>query len=175
MDHSDITRFYAIFERHDEHSKWHLHIGFSTRKSYNSDYKWWKKGCEGAGFKEPALDIHYHNNLLGLVGGYCSKAASGDRQLLGGKGFTDEQLEWGKEQYERGLRRQRVKNALDELRVINKDKFDAAVGYQQAELGILSKEEAIASLVEDGWAFSQSVKNTEAMYKQLYLDRQRYR
>lgn len=168
-----ITRYYAILERHDEESKWHMHVGFTTKRSYNSDYKWWQKASKESGFEEPALEIHYHNDIIGLVGGYCSKALKTDRKIIGSKGFTEEQLQYGQEIYERGLRKQRIRKHADRHHIITPDKLELVIGAQMAELDC-DKEEAIVELAADGWAFARSVKGLEEVYKHLYADRQRH-
>lgn len=150
-----------------------MHIGFTTNRAYNSDYKWWSKSSKEAGFEEPALEIHYHNDILGLVGGYCSKALQTDRKPLGSKGFSDEQLEFGKELYKRGLRKQRIKKFADRHHIITPDKLELVLGAQMAELDC-SKEEAIVELAADGWGFARSIKGLEEVYKHLYADRQRH-
>lgn len=173
MQSEHVTRYVAILERHDAESKWHLHIGFSTKRSYNSDYKWWKDAAKNAGFEAPAIDIHYHNDILGLVGGYCAKAQEGDRKLVGRKGFTDEQLEYGQEIYQRGLRKQRVKRFADRHHNIHPDKFELVIGAQMAELEC-DQRQAIVSLAADGWAFTRAQGGLTEVYKQLYTDRQRH-
>lgn len=167
-----VTRVVAIKERHIG-GKWHIHAGLEYYKAYNSDYtKWFTNVAEQAGFKNPALEFKAHRNLLGLVGGYCTKSV--DKDILFQKGFTDEQLEFGRNTYEKGLRKQRVKRQLDDWHIIQPDKIDAAIGIQMAELDTNDRDTAIAGLVADGWCFARSVKNTAEMYKQLYLDRQRH-
>jgi len=166
MSSKDVTRCYAILERHTVEDKWHLHVGFTYYRSYKSDYKWWAPACKAAGLESPALEIHYHDNLLGLVGGYCSKSAAGDVKLLFKKGFSDDQLEYGKDQYARGLRRQRVRRVLDKHLVIHPDKFELAVGAIIAETGC-SAERACATLAEDGWCFSRSKRGLIDLYSEV--------
>lgn len=166
-----VTRYYAILERHDAESKWHLHIGFSTKRSYSSDYKWWKEPAKDMQFEEPALDIHYHNNLTGLVGGYCSKAQEGDREFVGSKGFTDEQLQYGKELYERGLRKQRIRRWVDKFHNIQPDKLEVVIGAQMHELSC-DQNTAILSLAQDGWAFARSQKGLTPIYRDMYAQEQ---
>lgn len=171
MEHSNIRRCVAILERHTAEDKWHMHIGFTYYRSYKSDYKWWKDALKGAGFEEPGLCIKYHDNILGLVGGYCSKADEGDRRVLFTKGFTNEQLEYGKQLYIKGQRRQRVRKFLDSHLVINAAKVEAAVGAMQAELECDEKT-AVYHLVDDGWCFSNSIKGYSQVYQIKYLERQ---
>lgn len=167
MSSSDIKRCVAVLERHSAVDKWHLHIGFTYFRSYKSDYKWWQAACTKAGLVEPALQIKYHDNILGLVGGYVAKAEEGDRKLLFKKGFTDEQLEHGEMLYQRGLRRQRVRTFVEKHLVINPNKFECAVGAQMAELGC-NEAEAIVQLAEDGWTFAQSKKGITELYRDVY-------
>jgi len=168
MSHKSVTRCYAILERHTSDDKWHLHIGFTFYRSYKSDYKWYEAACKKAGLTSPALEIKYHDNILGLVGGYCAKSEAGDRKLLFKKGFSDEQLEWGHDQYLRGLRKQRVRKFADKHHVITPDKFDTVVGAQMCELEC-DEAEAIISLAEDGWSFSRSKRGLSGLYRDLCM------
>lgn len=178
-DHS-VIRVVAIRERHTAIckckcpvGKWHIHAGLEYYRAYNSDYTdWFTDVAKEAGMAKPALEFTAHRNLLGLVGGYCTK--SDDREVLFQKGFSEEQLEWGRNEYAKGLRKERVKRRLAEIHIIQPDKIDAAIGIQMAELGTDNRDEAIVGLVADGWAFARSIKGTEVMYKQLYLDRQKH-
>lgn len=166
MHSTKITRCYAILERHTSEDKWHLHIGFTYYRSYKSDYKWWAAECEKAGLKSPALEIHAHDNIFGLVGGYCHKSKEGDRKLLFKKGFSDDQLEYGLNQYIAGLRRQRVRRILDKHLVIHPDKFELAVGAIIAETGC-KREGAIDALARDGWCFGRSHKGMVDLYAEV--------
>lgn len=156
-------RAYVIAEKAE---KWHIHAGFETSRSFNSDYKWWKAAADEWGYKEPAIDIRYHNNISGLVGGYCCKEEN--TKHLYNKGFTNKMLEYGQREYERGLRRQRVKKFLDKHFVINGDKWDAAIGAEMAELDC-DRSEAICALAQDGWTFAKSQRGFESLYQDKYV------
>jgi len=157
-----ITRCYAIAEFSE---KWHIHAGFSTYRCYNSDYFWWKPICDAdEKLQPPALEIRYHNNIYGLVGGYCAKTEN--VKILFRKGFTDEQLDAGRDIHIRGLRKQRIRKTLDKYHIITPDKFEVAVGTQMAELEC-SQSEAILALARDGFAFARSVKGLTVLYADI--------
>lgn len=159
-----VKRAYVIAEKAE---KWHIHAGFETSRTFNSDYKWWKTAADEWGYKEPAIDIRYHNNITGLVGGYCCKAGD-DTKVLLNNGFSDRMLEYGQREYARGLRRQRVKKFLEKHLVINGDKYEAAIGAQMAEIDC-NRAEAIIELAKDGWCFTKSQKGIESVYQDKYV------
>jgi len=161
-----VRQCYAIAERHDTNSKWHIHVGLRYYRSYKSDYKWWKPELERNGFKEPALEFKYHDNLLGLVGGYCSKDK--DRIVLYNKGFSDEELSEGANIYKRGITKQQIRGFLDKFTVINREKIDVASGAMQSKLGV-GKEESLIELAEHGFAFATSSgKGFDTIYKEMF-------
>ena len=79
--------------RHTDEDKWHVHIAFRIRRSYKSDYKWWGKYTTDV---EPELDIHDHDNLAGLAGGYLGQSEQKNVEIIKRFGFSDEGLELGK-------------------------------------------------------------------------------
>lgn len=169
VDCGAVRRYYAIAEKHgDNGEKWHVHVGFSTNRTFNSDYKWWKQYFDSVGFKEPALDIKYHNSIFGLVGGYCSKTEN--TKQLGCRGFTTEQLEYGKTLYEKRQRRQRIRKFVDEHVVIGRNKIEVAIGAMQGETDC-NTDEAIKLLADDGFAFAESKKGLEYIYAANYKDK----
>lgn len=159
MDSGNVSRCYAVLEKAD---KWHLHIGFSTVRAFNSDYKWWKDGFKEHGFEAPALDIKYHNDIITLIGGYCQK--DGNRKMLFSKGITEEQLEFGKSKYIRRQRRQAIRRDLDDYISIPREKYDVALGSYMARTGS-TREQAIIGLAQDGFAFASSQKGMERLYE----------
>lgn len=156
------VRAYVIAEKSD---KWHVHAGFRLVRSFNSDYKWWKD-LFGPGIGMPALDIRYHDNLKGLVGGYCGKDA--ERKLIYNKGFSDADLREGKLEYERGLCKQRIRRFGDRYHVIGPDKFDTYIGAAMAEFNV-TRPVAILALARTGFSFSRSRGGLESIYKDDYL------
>lgn len=168
-----VTKAYAVCEEADgEDARKHIHAGFKYYKPYKSDYTKWftdtfNKEC---GFKDAELKFHYHDDLITLAGGYCRKA---EHTVLFSKGISDEDLEYGKEQYERATRKKQLRKWGDRHHIITRNKFDCMVGGQMAIIGC-DKQTAITELMADGWAFSESIPNTEKVYEQLFLDRQRH-
>lgn len=160
LEGSDVRRYIAVCEFSGKH---HIHVAFSTEVSYNSDYKWWKKIFEKAGFKEPALDIKYHNNLIVCAGGYMQG------QVLGRKGFTDEQLEFGREQYMLRQVRQRIRTFTDDIRIIPRAKFTATIGGIMAEADCDEKS-AIRLARDMGFSFEND-KTGHEQYRDIYAKR----
>jgi len=160
------VRAYAVAERSD---KWHVHAGFELKRSFNSDYKWWKD-LFGEGIGSPALDIRYHDNLLGLVGGYCTKDV--ERRVLLNKGFSDEDLRAGALEYERGKCKQRIRKFGERYHVINPDKFELYIGAAMAEFNT-GRDRAILALAKTGFAFTKSKAGLEELYKNDYMQQMR--
>lgn len=156
------VRAYAVAERSD---KWHCHAGFELKRSFNSDYKWWKD-LFGEGIGSPALDIRYHDNILGLVGGYCTKDV--ERRVLLNKGFSDDDLRRGAAEYERGKCKQRLRKFGERYHVIGPDKFDVFVGAAMAEFRV-GRGEAILALSRTGFAFARAKGGLEELYKEDYM------
>jgi len=170
LECQSVTRAYAISEC-DEGQKWHIHIGFSYYIGRGSDYtKWFTDVCEQAtGLKKPALEFKYHNNILGLVGGYHSK--SEECIVLFRKGFTDEQLAFGADLYNRGCRKQRIKKWTDQQFTIHPAKWQSTLGAQMAELDIFDEAQATEELVKDGWAIPETCRpNLSARYAERYVE-----
>jgi len=163
-----ITHCVAIAERHTADDKWHIHCAFRYYRSYKSDYKWWTKLTD---LKSPELEIRYHDCLLGLAGGYLTKADEGDREVLLTHGFTPEQLELGSDLYERGKLRKRIKSFVEWNVGIHPAKWNAAVGAVIAESGC-TEEEAPAMLAQLGFCSIASKASSE-VYNAMYLLRQR--
>lgn len=158
LEGRDVTRYYAVCE---EAGKAHIHAIFSTSATYNSDYKWWRKIFAEAGFKEPALDIKYHDNPIVCAGGYLQG------KEIGRKGFSDEQLAYGKQQYQLRNLRQRIRKFADDHIVISRDKFDAAIGGIMAEADC-DEDRAILIAREAGFAFGTSKRGGARQYKDIY-------
>lgn len=166
LDSDAVTRHYTIAERHgNSGEKWHIHAGFTTVRTFNSDYKWWQTHFKSVGLEEPALDIKYHNNIFGLVGGYCTK--SENTKFVKSRGFTQEQLDYGKDIYDRRQRRQRIRKFCDDYIPIPKSKFEVAIGAMQAEMDC-NKDEAIKFMADDGFAFAESYRGLEWIYRNNY-------
>lgn len=163
MDGSDITRYHAVIE---ESGKKHLHIAFTTRCTYNSDYKWWKKIFEQHGFKEPALDIKYHNNIVMCAGGYLQG------EVVGNKGFSEEQLEYGATQYDLRNVRQRVRHIVDDHIVLSRDKYEVAIGAIMADQEV-TREEAEQLAIEMGFAFGTSRRGLTEDYAEIFREKKR--
>jgi len=141
-----------------------LHILFSTARTFNSDYKWWKQyfGDEAVA---PAFDLKYHDDFCGGIGYLLKKE---DTRVLLTNGINEEQIEYGREKYARGLRRQRCRGFLGKQRIIHPRQWDAAVGVYIAETGG-DKDRAISELVRDGFVFSGSGSvETHLEYARLY-------
>lgn len=128
-----------------------LHILFTTSRSFNSDYKWWKSDF-GELAVAPAFDIKYHDNFCGAIGYLLKKH---DTTILGCVNISKEQVEYGKDVYQRGLRRQRVRAFMAENRIIHPRAFDAAIGAYLGE-GCPDRDLAVAEMVRDGFMFAGS-------------------
>lgn len=166
-DSACVAKAFAIAEYSN---KWHIHVGFRLTRSFNSDYAWWNKGLFDPKtekiFVKPALDIRYHDNLLGLVGGYCSKS-TGTRVLLN-INFSREELELGKTIYTKGLIKQRIRKNLARYHVIGKEKYAVAVGSAMHEFNC-GEAQAPLLLAGIGYAFSSSCTGLERIYKADYV------
>ena len=88
-----VTHCFAITERHTNEDKWHVHIAFRIRRSYNCDYKWWERLTSEVA---PALDIHYHDNLAALAGGFLYKSEEENVKIIRRFGFSDIGLQGNK-------------------------------------------------------------------------------
>jgi len=167
-----VTKAFAVIEKDADH-KGHLHFGFRLRREYDSNYKWWKKDFEEVGFKEPALLIRATKNLHGLVGGYCSKAEG--TQVVFRRSFTDEELAYGRKEYENGKARQRIIKFTDEFRTVHPAKFDITLGSIKAEYNISDNEEAIRKMADLRFAFANSNRGETSDYtKHQYLEYKRH-
>lgn len=164
-----VTHALAITERHTEDDKWHIHIAFRCKRSYKSDYKWWAKLTDA---KAPELDIHYHNQLAGLAGGYLSKSENGNVELLLNCGFSDEILELGKEFYVKGQMRARIRKYGEGVVGIHPNKLNAYIGAICAETGC-AVEDAPAMLSQLGFSTPGDKEVQSAMHKSVYLSFQR--
>jgi len=153
--------------------KWHCHFIFSTSRAYGSDYKWWKKSIAHLDYG-PELDIKYHDNFLGCAGGYLSKDA--ERIVIQCYGINDQEIEYGKNLYEKRLRRKKIRNFVDDLIVINKSKIDAAIGAYMAmdTSGFgMTEEKCLKLMAEDGFAFADSHKGEAKLYSKIYAEREK--
>jgi len=157
-----ISRLLLVAEKEQ---KWHVHCLFSTSRSYNSDYKWWAADLKDKAYGA-ALDIRYHNNFLVCAGGYMSKDY--ERKILKVYNVTQAQMEYGAEEYNKRLVRQKIRRNLDDFVVIQPDKFDAAVGALQAERGY-DRAEAEIRLGEYGFCFARSSSGHTELYRRMYL------
>lgn len=155
----DCSRLLAVIEQTGE-----LHILFSTVRKYNSDYKWWKS-IFGEDAKPPAFDLKYHDNFCGCIG-YLLKAES--TRVLKRVGISDEQIAYGKEQYARGIRRQRVRGFIAKTRIVHPRQFDAVLGSYLYETQA-DKDVAIREMARDGFVFAGSgAVETSGLYCDLY-------
>lgn len=125
-----VTKAFAVIEKDDDH-KGHLHFGFRLRREYDSNYKWWDKDWKEYGFSEPALCIKATRDFHGLVGGYFSKAQG--TRIVFRKNLTDTEIQAGRELYQRGLARRRVKRFLETGIVVHPAKIDAAIAAAREE------------------------------------------
>jgi len=148
----------------EKEEKWHVHFIFSTSRSYNSDYKWWKKSIEHLKYG-PEFDLKYHDNFLCCAGGYCQKDES--RKILASKGISEEQLEYGSRLYVLRQQRQRIRRYVDDLLVINPSKIDAAIGAMQVEANC-DTDEAEIRLATAGFAFASARPGYQEVYKRDY-------
>lgn len=148
-----VTKAFAVIEKDDDH-KGHLHFGFRLRREYDSDYKWWEKPFEAKGFKTPALLIRATKNLCGLVGGYCSKAEG--TKVVFRRGYTDEELDYGRREYEVGVKRKGIIKFAEDFRAIHPAKFDVILGAVKAEYNIQDREEGIRKMASLKFAFANS-------------------
>lgn len=167
MHSENVTRCCAVLEYSN---KWHLHIGFSLRTPYTSDYKWWKDGFKEHGLEGDALQIKYHSDIICLIGGYCHKDEN--RQVLFIRNFSEEQIEYGKEKYIKRQRRQRIRKTIDDHISIPREKFEVALGAYMAEAGC-NRSEAIVGLARDGFAFASSENGLATIYQRLIANERR--
>lgn len=181
LESDDVTRYCAVSEKA---AHWHIHVGFSTRRSYNSDYTGWflklckddpifydaewcnSKGKKVGNFRDRSIKLHAHNDLLQLVGGYCAKNGSDDLIVHGDKGFTEDQYRLGQSLYDKSLKRKRIREAMDRLVSIPREHFDATTAYAMEEAGLQEGEEAKAVdwLVDAGFAFSSSLSANDRLH-----------
>lgn len=87
-------------------------------------------------------------------------------EIIGRKGFTDEQLAYGREQYQLRQLRQRIRTFTEDLRIIPKAKFTATIGGIMAEADC-DKTRAIELSREMGFTF-EGDKNGFDQYKDIY-------
>lgn len=167
-DSKFVTACFAITERHTEEDKWHIHIAFRIRRSYKSDYKWWTKYTED---KSPELEIHYHDNLAGLAGGYLAKSEQENVIILRRFGFTDEGLSLGREFYEKGLMRKRIRDFSEAHVGVHPNKWNVIIGAILAETGC-EEEDADEVAAQLGIA-STACKASIEVYRSMYFRRQR--
>jgi hypothetical protein len=167
---ASVTKAFAIAERHTSSDKWHVHVGFRYYRSYKSDYKWYKPAFDLAGFTAPALVIVAHDNLFGLIGGYCAKADIGDRNVLYVRGVEDSELEYGRNCYSEGLSRKRIRKFVDSHLVIGRSKFEAAIGAACVEFNC-GESEAPDVLAQIGFTFADAEKGHIDTYKMVYNEK----
>lgn len=170
LSSGDCTKAFAIAERHTQTDKWHIHAGFRLHRSYKSDYKWYKKAFDMAGLLSPALDIRYHDNLFGLVGGYLGKSEAENVERLLSRNFTDLELKYGADEYGKGLSRKKIRKFVDGHFVIHRSKFEVAVGAACAQFNC-GEGEAIVALAEAGFGFSDSLKGNSEIYKEMFKEK----
>lgn len=161
LESRDVIRYYGVCE---SAGKKHIHVAFTTACTYNSDYKWWEKIFAAQGFKAPALDIKYHNNIIVCAGGYLNG------KCIGRKGFTDEQIEYGYEQYILRSARQKVRKFVDDHIVISRDKYECAIGAIMSERSC-SKQDAEELAVAMGFVFGTSKRGNTERYAHIYAER----
>lgn len=173
MEGPDVRRYIAV--REYSH-KWHIHIAFSTVATYNSDYAnrqdkngkpkktWWEKPFAAAGFKHPAIDIKYHNDIIKLAGGYL------EGEIIANKGFSQEQLEYGKQQYQLRKQRQKIRQFIDDHIVVSRDKYEVCIGAIKAA-NSCSEQEAISLAAEMGFAFGNSRKGMVQAYEEIFREK----
>jgi len=165
-----ITHCVAITERHGADEKWHFHAAIRIKRSYKSDYKWWQKYTTD---KSPELEVHYHDQICGLAGGYLSKSEPGDVRVLLTTGFTDEDIELGKSVYGKGQLRKKIRDFTESRVGISSAKWNAAIGATIAETGC-SGEEADGMLAQLGFACEKSAKNWD-LHASMYMEWKRSR
>lgn len=141
-----------------------LHVLFSTERTYNSDYKWYKQyfGDEAV---PPAFDLKYHNDFIGCIGYLLKKQ---ETKVLSCIKISQQQVDAGKERYQRGLRRQRVRTYLANYRIIHPRQFEAALGAYMAETES-DQATSIRELARDGFVFAGSGGcDLTGLYSDLY-------
>lgn len=166
-----VTRMVAIAERHSEYEKWHIHIAFSYRREYNNDYVWWEQfSGKPAEDKKHELVIKYHDDIFCLAGGYLTKAAKGDRQLILSEGFTNEQLAFGQKQYERFNRRKRMRDWQDRFLIVHPAKLDLTLAAY-LDGGAATVDEAIVRFTKDGFVSQSLGEKTRSVLQQMHKER----
>lgn len=169
----DVERFVAINEKAKH---WHIHVGFTTRRKYTSDYKAWFTALysnkdERFTTSEHAVELRHHKDILQLVGGYCAKEDDENLRVFGDKGFTAEQLQHGKELYEKSLKRSKIRDAMARLVSVPREQYDAVVGYAMAEGDAENEGSAVGWLIDAGFAFASNVQpHTRNLVQQRYRD-----
>lgn len=165
-----VTKACAIAERHTENDKWHVHAAFRLCRSYKSDYKWYEKQFNAAGLCSPGLDIHWHDNLFGLIGGYFEKSDGGNRIPLLDRNVTSAEHAYGVAAYRSGIKRKRIRKFLDGHLVIHRSKLDIAIGAACVEYKC-SEGEAVVALAEAGFGFADSIKGNAEIYAEMYKEK----
>lgn len=160
-----VTHCFAITERHTNEDKWHIHIAFRLKRSYNSDYKWWDKLTTDTA---PALEIHYHDTLAELAGGYLYKSGEENVEIIRRFGFTDEGLALGQEFFHRGLMRERILKFTSAHVNVSHSKWNAVKGCIIAETGCKPEE---VNLIAAQMGFTSALCKADD-YKDAYLVKQ---
>jgi len=165
-----VTKAFAVIEADEDH-KGHLHFGFRLRKAYDSDYNWWgplfKEKNEV--FQKPALLIKATKTLHGLIGGYCSKA-EGTRVVFR-RGFTDEEMDFGRREYQNGLDRQAIRQFSERFQCVHPARYDVVLGATRQQFGLTSDEAAVERMCRIGFAFSNANKaDTSKVYQTLFKE-----
>lgn len=166
----NVTKAFAVIEA-DEFHKGHLHFGFRLGKAFDSDYNWWGPLFEEKNktFKKPALLIKATKTLHGLVGGYCAKAET--TRVVFRRGFTDEELAFGRREYENGIQRKTIREFSERFQCIHPARFHVVLGATKQQFGLVEDEAAIERMARIGFAFSNGCQaDTEKVYRTLYKE-----
>lgn len=166
LDGENVSRYITVVEKAE---KTHIHCVFSTTRSYNSDYKWYKdlfpgvKLAEGKDGKGGGLQIKFAGKTpLLIAGGYL------DGTIIGRRGFRDEQLKYGNEQYKLRKERQEIRGVIDDLIVISPQKLDATIGTIMARFRC---DESEAEILAANMGFAFQKKGIREIYKDQELER----
>lgn len=151
-----VSRCYAVAEHA---SKWHVHIVIvlTSRTRQDSVRRTFLSMCKGDEWGAAAIVVKPIKSCSpeGIAGGYLNK--SSDTRLLLNRGFEQDDLKRGAAEYEGGKARERVRNYLDKLVPVSREKYIPALAAALHEAGTEDSAVATAWLVANGFAFSSSV------------------
>lgn len=172
-EHSEAI--HAVRQRHPG-GKWHWHISFRMKREFSSEYfyakhnkagettreAWWSKSLKEAGFAQPEVMVTPEEDRRAF--GYEHQ----DEFEIMYTDYDDNVIQQAVEHCMLLRNKKRRREYLGSITTVSKAKVSHAIATAKEDYGVTCDADAMAKLMEEGWAF-------EGDEHYEHLKRKRYR